>query len=591
MRDFIERLKDNRVIIADGAMGTMLYSKGVPKGHCFDELNLSNPNIIKEIHRAYREAGAEILETNTFGANYAVLDRYYDLGKKTRDINYYGAKLAREVAPDAFIAGSVGPITRPLDTSERLSLPEIEEMFSEQITALIEGGVDLIILETMSDLEEALAGFRVTKKIGNFPVIVSFSFSNEGRTITGLDPATVAERLNREGVRIYGANCGSGPREIYRAIQKMIGAPWLSAMPNAGLPKFVQGRFVYPHNPDYFAYYAKRFLSGGVSIIGGCCGTTPEHIRAISEAVKEKEVRGKEHKVFFKDNLRVVQTEREITTPLKQKCREKFLWIVEMETPKGADVKREVELAGELSSLGIDAIAVSDTPMAIMRMGPLGLAHRIKEETGMDVILHMTTRDRNILGLQSDLLSASSLGIDNILALTGDPPSAGDYPFSIAIYEVTSKGLIEMISSLNSGRDWLGNPLESPTGFWVGAASGIEPTEVELSRVKSKIEAGAGFLMTQPVFDIKTFSKFIERIREFKIPIFAGVMPLFSSQQAEYLHNEVPGISIPEDIRKRADKEGVEIIKEIISELKDLVNGICIMVPKTRYSILKELLP
>lgn len=590
MRDFIERLKENRVIIADGAMGTMLYSKGVPRGHCFDELILSNPNIIKEIHRAYRDAGAEILETNTFGANYAVLDRYYDLGKEVRDINYYGAKLAREVAPDAFIAGSIGPITRPLDTSEKLSISDIERMFSQQITALLDGGVDLIILETMSDLEEALAGFRAARRVGDSPVIVSFSFSNEGRTITGLDPATVAERLKREGVRILGANCGSGPREVYRATQKMIDAPWLSAMPNAGLPKFVQGRFVYPHNPDYFAYYAKRFLSLGVSIIGGCCGTTPEHIRAISEAVKGREVMEKRRKVSLKDNLRVVQTERKITTSLKQKCKEKFLWIVEMETPKGADVKREIELAKKLSSLGIDVIAVSDTPMAIMRMGPLGLAHRIKEETGMDVILHKTTRDRNILGLQSDLLAAFSLGIDNILALTGDPPSAGDYPFSIAVYEVTSKGLIEMINSLNSGRDWLGNPLESPTGFWVGAASGIELTEVELSRVKAKIEAGAGFLMTQPVFDIEAFSKFVERIKEFKVPIFAGVMPLFSSQQAEYLHNEVPGISIPEDIRKRADKEGVEIARELINRLKNLTNGVCIMLPKSRYSILRELL-
>lgn len=592
MRDFIGRLKENTVIVADGAMGTMLYARGVPKGRCFEELNISNPDIVRSIHRAYKEAGAELLETNTFEANRVVLDRYYNFGEKTKDINYYGAKLAKAVAPNSFIAGSVGPITRPLDTSERITLDEIDEMFTEQITALLDGGVDLIILETMSDLEEALAGIRAAKRIGNFPIIVSFSFSNEGRTITGLDPLTVAEALKREEIKILGANCGSGPQETYKAIQKMISdiPTWLSAMPNAGLPRFIQRKFVYPRNPKYFAYYAKRFLSLGVSIIGGCCGTTPEHIRAISEAVKGQGVARLKSRSIPKSSTVTIHKVEEIATSLKEKAQNKFLWIVEMETPKGTNVKKEIELAKSLCSLGIDAIAVSDTPMAIMRMSPLGLAHRIKEEVGIDVILHKTTRDRNILGLQSDLLAAFALGIENILALTGDPPSVGDYPFAIAVYEVTSKGLIEMINFLNSGRDWLGNPLASPTRFWVGAASGAELTDLELSRLRGKIQVGAGFVMTQPVFDADAFSKFVKEVRKFHIPIFAGVMPLFSSQQAEYLHNEVPGINIPEEIRKRANKEGINIAKEIINKLKGLVNGVCVMLPKNKYSILEELL-
>lgn len=589
----MERLKENRVVIADGAMGTMLYSKGVARGHCFDELNISNPEIIREIHRAYKEAGAELLETNTFGANYAVLDRYYDLGKKVRDINYYGAKLAKEVASSVcFVAGSCGPVTRPLDTSERLPISQIEDIFYEQIVSLLEGGVDLIILETLSDLDEARAGIKAAKRAGSPPLIVSFSFSNEGKTITNLDPAAVVEGLKEEGVEVIGVNCGTGPQDTYRVIQKMIveSTFWLSCMPNAGLPKFIQGNFVYPHNPEYFAYYAKKFLSLGVSIIGGCCGTTPEHIKAIAEVIKGKEVRKTKSKMNIKTYSEKVYRKEEITTPLKEKSKTKFILIVEMKPPKGTDIERELKLAKDLALLGIDAIAVTDNPMAIMRMNPLGLAHRIKEEVGIDVILHKTTRDRNILGLQSDLLAISSLGIENILALTGDPPSVGDYPFSIAIYEVTSKGLIEMINSLNSGKDWLGNPLTSPTRFWVGTASGVQPAELELSRLKSKIDAGASFVMTQPVFNLESFSEFLEKVKNFGVPIFAGVMPLFSSQQAEYFHNEVPGISIPEEIRKRADKEGLDIAKETIEELKKLVNGIWITLPKSKYSVLKELL-
>ena len=592
MSNFRDVLNEERVIIADGAMGTMLYSSGVPKGRCFDELNLSDPEIVKGIHKAYHKAGAELLETNTFGANRLVLDRYFGLGDKTSEINYRGAKLAREVAEGAFVAGSVGPVTRPLDSSEKLKVTDIEEIYSEQISSLLEGGVDLIILETMSDPEEARAGIRAARKLCDIPLLVSFSFSDEGRTITGMDPIQVSRSLEKEGIKILGVNCCSGPRDVYMAIRRMTGKPdiWLSAMPNAGLPKFIDRKFVYPHNPEYFAYYARKFLSLGVSIIGGCCGTTPLHIKAISESIVDEKVIKKKLKHLPKKERTSLYRTEDVNTQLKKKADKEFILIVEMEPPRGTDLNRELKLAKELQSIGVNALSISDSPMARVRMGPLALAHRIKDETSLEVILHKTTRDRNILGLQADCLAASALGIENMLALTGDPPSAGDYPFSAAIWEATSKELIEMIISLNSGRDLLGNQLQSPTRLWVGSASGIEPMKEVFLRLKAKIEAGAGFIMTQPVFDLDNFSKFVKEVKKFDIPIFAGVMPLFSREQAEYLHNEVPGIRIPEDIRKRADKDGVKIINEIISGLKELVSGVCIMLSKGKYSIIKELI-
>lgn len=592
MNNFWDVLNEGRVIIADGAMGTMLYSSGVPKGHCFDELNLSDPEIVKGIHKAFHEAGAELLETNTFGANRLVLEKYFGLGDKTSEINYKGVKLAREVAEGAFVAGSVGPVTRPLDCSEKLKDTDIEEIYREQISSLLSGGIDLIIFETMSDTEEASAGIRAAKKLTDIPLIVSFSFSNEGRTITGKDPIQVSQNLEKEGIKILGVNCCSGPRDVYMALRKMTDAPYkyLSAMPNAGLPKFIDRKFVYPHNPEYFAYYAKRFLSLGVSIIGGCCGTTPLHIKAISESIKGEKVVKKKLKVISEKKSASIYKIEKVETKLKKKTEKGFTWIVEMEPPRGTDLNRELKLAKELELIGVDALSISDNPMARVRMGPLALARRIIEEISLEVILHKTTRDRNILGLQADCLAASALGVENMLALTGDPPSAGDYPFSAAVWEATSKELIEMIKSLNSGRDLLGNPLQSQTRLWVGSASGIEPKEDVYTRLKAKIDAGAGFVMTQPVFDLDNFNRFVREVKKFDIPIFAGLMLLFSREQAEYLHNEVPGIRIPEDIRKRADNDGIKIANEIVSGLKELVDGVCIMLSKSKYSVIKEII-
>jgi homocysteine S-methyltransferase len=600
MKSFAERLAEKRVVIVDGAMGTMLYSLGVPKGHCYDELNLSNPSLVASVHKAYAEAGAEIIETNTFGANRAILEKYYDLGSKTFDINYQGARIAREACPDCIVAGSVGPNTRPLESRDKPSPSEQSAIFFEQMNALVEGGADIIILETMSNLNEALIGFEAAQKVKkDLPVIVSFSFSADGRTVTGFDSATVSKALRKAGVKIIGANCSSGPQAVYGAIQKMTAfAPgYLSAMPNAGLPRFEQGRLIYPHNPDYFAYYAERFARLGVALIGGCCGTTPEHIAAIARAVKGLTVRKPKGKPVSHSDGRQHRSCKVITTPFKVQAEKKFVVIVEMDTPKGTKLDKELAVAKELREAGADAVSISDSPMARVRMSPLPLAYRAKQEVGVEVILHITCRDRNILGLQADLLAISALGIDNVLALTGDPPSAGDYPFAVAVYELNALGLVEIAQKLNRGEDGLGNPLSSNSRFWIGIGANGTPADLdrELAGIKKKLKAGAGFIITQPVFDLEKFSVFLKTVKKFKVPVFAGVLPLTSHHQAEYLHNEVPGITIPKAIRERmkqkdSGEEGISIGREIISQLRNLVNGICIMPPLGRYQSVKELL-
>ena len=624
MNDFFLRLKSKQPLIADGAMGTMLYSLGVPKGHCYDELNVSKPEIIAQVHSTYAQHGAELIETNTFGANRFILEKFYDLGKKTFEINYQGAKIARESCPNCFIAGSVGPITRPLELAEKPSASEMAKIFQEQIEALIAGGVDLIILETFADLDEALIAFKTAKVCtGDKPIIVLFSFTPDGLTLTGVEPGLVAKTLIKFGAKIVGANCSSGPQGVLNAIKKMIpmNPDFLCAMPNAGQVRFQQGRFFYPHNPDYFAYYAKRFVQSGVSIVGGCCGTTPEHIKAMAYPLKNLTVKQPSVRTKAKIIETKPQKSKSAQTALKTKAQKKFTLVVEIETPKGINLDSEIEWVKQLAELNVDAVSISDSPMAKVRMNPLPLAHRIKQEVGLDVILHVTCRDRNLIGLQSDLLAAYALGIENILALTGDPPSVGDYPYA-TVYEVTSKGLIEIAQKLNQGIDGLGNPLVEATGFWIGAAANGTPENLdqELVRLKTKLAAGAGFIITQPVFDLKRFTEFLNCLKQsarvgsspkgrpirgrridstvcLRQPVFAGIMPLASVRQAEYLENEVPGISIPDDIMQRLKKagsnetkEGIAITKDLIKKLKGLVNGVCMMIPKGKYQLLKEVL-
>lgn len=587
MLDFRERIKKG-VLIADGGMGTMLYSLGVPKGHCYDELNLSNPDIVKTVHRSYIEAGAELVETNTFGANRFILEKYYDLGNKVRDINYRGAKIARAAAGKSrFVAGAVGPLTRPYESTLTPLKEERLEIFKDQILPLIEGGVDIIIFETMADIEELKDAISALREINKkFPFIAQLSFMDDGKTLLGVDAVLAARELT--AVEIIGANCGSGPRGLYRTVKRMSHATdaILSVQPNAGYPGFVNGKFIYPATPEYFAEYARRFVNIGVTILGGCCGTTPEHIRCVKEAVSIMRP-GPRKLVTIKMPKKVKRKEVAISTSLKSKLKKKFVYTMEIDPPRGVQLDKELAMARLFKELGGDAINIADNPMAKLRMSPIPLAHYVRNEIGLDCILHFTCRDKNILALQSELLGAHVLGIQNILALAGDPPSVGDYPFAVAVFEITAKELVGMIHSLNKGYDRLGNPLLGHTNLFVGIASPIK--DVEPQRIWEKINVGAGFIQTQPVFDIDLLRKFISF--NFGIPVIAGLLPLHSIRQAEYFANEVPGIYIPEEIIKRMRKgeNGIDIAREHLSEIEKLCQGVCIM-PGRRYEIIRELM-
>ncbi|MCK4306974.1 bifunctional homocysteine S-methyltransferase/methylenetetrahydrofolate reductase [candidate division WOR-3 bacterium] len=589
--DFWERIKE-RVLVADGAMGTLLYERGVPKGHCYDELNLSNPTLIQEIHKAYLDAGAELIETNTFGANEYILSKYYDLGEKSKEINYRGAKIAREVARDKFVAGTVGPVTRPLESREKLQSSEIKEIFTSQILALLEGGVDLIILETMASIDELLLGFRAARAVCDLPIICQLSFAEDGRTILGVDPVEASIRLDKEKVQIIGANCGIGPQSVYESIQRMghITQATLSAQPNAGRASWTGEKFVYPATPEYFADYAKRYVSSGVSIIGGCCGTTPAYISAIKNAVESLTPKPRKIvQINVGAGLKPTPTGRdEVTSPLQQMLKEKFVLSLELEPPKSTNVEKELLTAESFKNLGGDCVNISDNPMARLRMSPIPLAHIIQDKVDIEVILHFTCRDRNLLAIQSDLIGMHALGIQNILALTGDPPSVGDYPFATAVFEINSEGLVEIINSLNNGTDWLGNPIPNPTSFFVGVASGLDG----LSRTKKKIAKGARFIQTQPIFDIENFRKFVSEFPD--IPVIAGILVLGSLRQAEFIQNEVPGITIPDPIMERMKKgatdEGAIIARELLGELRKFSDGACIMIPGGKYELIKDVL-
>ncbi len=591
---FWERLEEG-VLICDGAMGTMLYQKGVPKGHCYDELNLSSPGIVRDVHSEYLRAGAEIIETNTFGANRVILQRYYDLGDKVQEINYWGAKIAREVAGEQFVAGSLGPVTRPFESLLKPSPGEMQEVFREQIEALLEGGVDLLILETFSDLEEMEQGFLAAKRLAELPVVCQMTFLPEGKTLSGVDPIRFAKKLTELGARILGANCCRGPQDTLDAVVEMgrVSPAKLSAQPNAGLPSFSDGKFLYPSTPEYFAEYARKYVDAGVSVVGGCCGTTPDHIRAISQAVKRAEVKPRE---IVQVELKEDEAPAPKTPPpsLRDKFKKKFIVTVEIDPPRGTAIEKEIRAVQSLREAGVDAVNISDSPMARVRLSPLPLAQIVKNRIGMDVILHFTCRDRNIIALQSDLLGAHALGVDTILALTGDPPSVGDYPYATAVFEITSQGLVQMMKTLNEGFDLAGNPIGEPTSFLIGVAvnpSSEDPSR-EVKKLEAKVEAGAHFAQTQPVFDLPVLERFLKLVSHLEIPLIVSLLPLYNYRHTEFLHNEVPGIEIPHPIRERmkrvGDKgaeEGVEIARELLSQLRGLVQGVSLMPPFKRYDL------
>jgi homocysteine S-methyltransferase len=574
-------------------MGTYLNQKGVSYEHCLDELCISGPKLVGQVHSEYIDAGAEIIETNTFGANRYRLSGY-GLDNLVRDINLKGARIAREARDikgrDVWIAGSMGPLGKPIEPLGKITAEKAREAFTEQSEALMEGGVDLFIIETISSLDEMVLAVETVRSICDLPIIAQMTFTAEGTTYFGATPAEMAARLLPLNVDVIGTNCSVGPQKALEVVEQLsqMGVPYISAQPNAGLPRYYGGRFVYLSSPDYFAEYAGEFIKSGARIVGGCCGTTPEHINAVAGAVRGSSVTRTESIISapHPEKPTPVKPAGGVPTTFFEKVKSRFAVSVEIDPPKGTNPAKMIDAAISLKEAGADAVNIADSPMARVRMSCLALAYLIKSSIDIDIILHFTTRDRNLMGLQSDLIGANAVGIQNILALTGDPPSIGDYPQATAVYDVDSIGLIKIISKLNSGLDFADNSIGKPTEFSIGVAA--NPTNpdmnIEMSRLREKLDAGGQYIMTQPLYELDPLERFLERLKRDDIPVMLGILPLVSYKHARFLHNEVPGIVIPEKVRVSMDEAGEnsaaaggEIALEFIEKTKNLVSGVYLM--------------
>jgi homocysteine S-methyltransferase len=594
VKGFLERLQDG-VVVGDGAMGTMLYARGVFVNRCFDELNLSNPALVRSVHEEYLDAGADIIETNTFGAHRFKLGPH-GFDQQVRKINREGARVAREAAQGrGLVAGSIGPLGKPLEPLGNITFDEAVAAYQEQAEGLAAGGVDLFAIETIPALDQARAAVQAIRAVSALPITVSMTFTEEGTTFYGDKPEDVVRTLEDWDVTVVGANCSQGPQPMLETVQRMAAVARrlkLSAMPNAGAPAMVDGRYVYLCTPEYMASYARRFIAAGVTVVGGCCGTTPAHIRNLVRSVRmvqpARQVVTIVPPVAAKETLPPIP--REEKSPLARNMGKRFVVSVELDPPKGADAARIIDRAQYCKENEIDAVNVADGPRASARMSAQSLCVLMQTKVGVDTILHYTCRDRNLLGIQSDLLGAYALGLRNILAITGDPPKLGDYPDATAVYDVDSIGLIRIMDHLNHGRDLAGNAIGPPLGIHIGC--GADPSkpdlEKEVRRLEEKVKAGAEYVMTQPVYDPRTVETFLGMIRHLHVPVLIGILPLYSHKNAEFLHNEVPGMTIPEDIRERmrqagsgedAQAEGVRIAQEALLAVRDLVQGAYVMPP------------
>jgi methionine synthase I (cobalamin-dependent)/5,10-methylenetetrahydrofolate reductase len=608
MKPFRERLQ-NEIIVFDGGTGTYLYDKGVFINRCFEELNLTSPELVKEVHRDYLNAGADALETNTFGANKFRL-AIHGLDAKVYEINVAGAQLAKAVAKDAaYVAGSVGPLGVQLEPLGKLSYDEAKDAFVGQIKGLIDGGVDLIVLETFGLIEELVQGVRAVRELQkDIPIIAQITMNGEGNLLSGEPLERFVDAISKLPVDVIGLNCSEGPRLMLEALERlrqMTPLP-LSIQPNAGLPQSIGGRNLYMTSPEYMAEYAKRFIQTGAAIVGGCCGTNPSHIKAIRRAVKalqpmrRMDIAGQSLAIEMPEKVRVYEKE-EKSRLSKMLAQGTFVKLVEIVSPKGVSSEKEIAKARALLEIGIDAINIPDGPRATARMSALALAVQIHTEVGIEPVLHFACRDRNIIGMQSDLLGAWALGIHNILAITGDPPKLGNYPDATAVFDVDSIGLTNLLNRLNHGLDFAGNPIGAPTGFSI--AIGVNPGAInlddELRRLEWKIQAGAEYMITQPVFDLAILERFLKRVAHFDLPILCGIWPLVSYRNAEFMNNEVPGASVPNEIMERmrntaskeeAFLEGVKIARETYRQVRTRVDGVQIAAPLGRIDAVKMML-
>ena len=600
--DILARIKQSPVL-CDGAMGTLLYSKGVFINRCYDELNLSQPDLIRAIHHEYLQAGAEIIETNTFGANSFRLARH-SLADKVRDMNRMGAKLAREAAKsfDVWVAGSVGPLGTRIEPLGKTSFEEARQAFREQIAALAESGVDLLILETFGYLEELHQAMLAAKDVGaELPLVVQVTIDEDGNCLDGSDPETFTPRLEEWGADVIGCNCSVGPVAMLDAIERVRAATSLplAAQPNAGIPRSVEGRNIYLCSPEYMASYARKFVAAGVRIVGGCCGTTPDHIRVMKSALRVGEARGKLNPGHVAGGAASpvatpTQSLEERSLLGAKLARGEFVTMVEVVPPKGTDISKELEGSRFLKSVGVDAVNIPDSPRASARMSNQALSLLVQREAGIDAILHYTCRDRNVLCIQSDLLGAAAVGIKNLICITGDPPKMGNYPDATAVFDVDAIGLVNIVHNLNRGLDLGGNPIGTGTGFviGVGANPGLTDLDEEIRRFEYKVAAGAEYAVTQPVFDIRLLENFLRRIEHCRIPVIAGIWPLVSVRNAEFMKNELR-VSVPDSILERMAKaqtpegaraEGVAIAREMLLAVRHTVQGAQISAPQGRYS-------
>ena len=599
-------------------MGTSLYGRGVFINRCYDELNLSQPEMVRSVHEDYLQAGAEIVETNTFGANAFRLERP-GLRDKVAEINQAGVRLARQAvrqmadkqAATAYVAGSIGPLGVHLEPLGKTGLDEARAAFAEQIQALAAGGpgvgADLLIVETMTALNEAeQAVLAAHATAPDLPVCVLVTVDEDGNCLDGSAPEIAAARIASWGVDALGCNCSVGPATVLSAIERMASATSLPliAMPNAGMPRSVDGRNIYLCSPEYMASFARKFAKAGAQFIGGCCGTTPQHIRAMKSALRAVDAQTAAAHRASKVETIVTETP---PPPLAERSRVgrlvhegQFISMVEIVPPKGIDCSKELKGAQLLAEMGISVINVPDSPRASARMSAQSLCIQIQQKTGIETVLHYTCRDRNVLSIQSDLLGAASIGLRNILCLTGDPPKLGNYPDATAVYDVDAIGLVNMVRQLNHGLDIGGNPIGASTGFTIAVAAnpGVPDLDNEIRRFAYKVEAGAEYAITQPVFDLRVLEGFLKRIEEFRIPVVAGIWPLTSLRNAEFMKNDLR-VSVPDEILARMQRastpelgraEGVKIAREMLAGARTMVQGVQISLPGGRYAAAAEIL-
>src|SRR5438128_51966 len=605
MQDFIQAIADEHVYLFDGAMGTMLYAKGVFINKCYDELNLRSPEIVLEVHKQYVRSGAEVLETNTYGANRVKL-RTFGIEDELREINAKAVEIARKAAGDSvYVAGAIGPLGIRIEPYGPTGLEEAREYFREQAEALRHAGVDLFILETMSNIAEVEQGILAIRDICSLPIIAQMTIGNDSRTIYGDAPKLIAERLDAAGADVIGLNCSVGPDVMLDAIEEMtaVSARKISCQPNAGLPREVNGRQMYMASPDYMAKYAKRLIHKGVKFLGGCCGTTPEHVKTMADAVRPLSPR--RSFVIVERDAYVSGDKGHEPLPLAHRSNwgrkiaaGEFVTTIEIVPPKGPNPDKMVESVRSIKGAGVDAVNVPDGPRAQNRMGAIAVAVLLQQRVGLETVLHYCCRDRNLLGMHSDLLGCAALGLRNMLLITGDPPKMGPYPEATAVFDIDAIGLTNMVSLMNRGLDLGGNPFGEPTKFTIGV--GVNPghldLDYELRRLEWKVKAGAEYAITQPVFDVAQLEHFLGRIENMRLPVVAGIWPLLSYRNAQFMNNEVPGVSVPEEAMERmriasekskehALREGVTIARETLERVRDQVAGVQVSAPLGRVDL------